>query len=98
VGDRVVLATCSTWPELSASDQCLATALRARGRTVEAAPWNGPLAPFARTGAVILRATWDYHAVPDLYRAWLARLDAARTFNPPRWCSGTSRRRTSSTW
>jgi len=79
----IVLATCATWPALYASDTCLAAALRARGRLVEAAPWNGPFAPFAVAAAVVVRATWDYHADPDAYRAWLARLDPARTFNPP---------------
>jgi len=79
----IVLATCARWPELGASDTRLAEALRARGRRVEAAPWNGPFAPFASSAAVIVRATWDYHEAPDAYRGWLARLDPARTFNPP---------------
>lgn len=79
----VVLATCARWPELGASDARLAQALRARGRRVEVAPWNGPFAPFAASAAVMVRATWDYHETPDAYRAWLARLDPARTFNPP---------------
>ena len=84
----IVLATCARWPELSASDARLAEALRARGRHVEAAPWNGPFTPFAAASAVVIRATWDYHEAPDAYLAWLARLDPARTFNPPsliRW-------------
>jgi len=87
-GAPVVLATCAAWPALSASDQRLADALRARGRAVEAAPWNGPFAPFASAAAVVIRATWDYHEAPDAYLAWLARLEARRTFNPPplvRW-------------
>jgi glutathione synthase/RimK-type ligase-like ATP-grasp enzyme len=83
MAEPIVLATCARWPVLSASDECLAQALRARGRTVEVAPWNGPFDPFEAAAAVIIRATWDYHAAPDRYRAWLARLDAARTFNPP---------------
>lgn len=84
----IVLATCAAWPEPGASDQCLAAALRARGHAVEAAPWNGPFPPFAGAAAIVVRATWDYHEAPDAYRAWLDRLDAARTFNPPaliRW-------------
>ena len=84
----IVLATCATWPELSASDQCLAAALRARQQRVTDAPWNGPFAPFAQATAVVIRSTWDYHRAPDAYLAWLDRLDARRTFNPPaliRW-------------
>jgi glutathione synthase/RimK-type ligase-like ATP-grasp enzyme len=79
----IVLATCARWPQPTASDARLADTLRARGRRVEAAPWNGPFAPFASAAAVVVRATWDYHEAPDAYRAWLARLDPARTFNPP---------------
>ena len=70
------------------SDRCLADALERRGCGVEAAPWNGPFAPFARAAAVVIRATWDYHQALDEYRAWLDRVDATRTFNAPdlvRW-------------
>ena len=84
----IVLATCAAWPELSASDARLDAALAARGWRVVAAPWNGPFAPFVDAAAVVIRSTWDYHHAPDAYVAWLARLDAARTFNPPelvRW-------------
>jgi len=88
VADPIVLATCTAWPDLLASDQRLADALRTRGRTVQVAPWNGPFEPFTRAASVVLRATWDYHTAPDQYRDWVARLDPARTFNPPelvRW-------------
>ena len=84
----VVLVTCATWPELSASDQCLAAALRGRGYRVTAAPWNGPFTPFAGAAAVVVRSSWDYHEAADAYRAWLGRLEPDRTFNPPdliRW-------------
>jgi glutathione synthase/RimK-type ligase-like ATP-grasp enzyme len=84
----IVLATCAKWPELSASDQHLAEALRARGRAVAAAPWNGPPEPFRHAAAVVLRSTWDYHEAPDAYLDWIGGLDPYRTFNPPdlvRW-------------
>jgi glutathione synthase/RimK-type ligase-like ATP-grasp enzyme len=84
----IVLVTCRAWPDLSASDRCLATALQARGCRVEAAMWNGPFAPFAGAAAVVIRSSWDYHETPDAYRAWLDRLDPERTFNAPalvRW-------------
>ena len=80
----IVLVTCAAWPELSASDGCLAAALRARGHRVEAAPWNGPFAPFAAAAAVVVRSSWDYHEAVDAYRAWLDRLEPDRTFNAPR--------------
>jgi len=84
----IVLATCLKWPELSASDRCLADALRTRGCDVAAAPWNGTFAPFRDAVAVVLRSSWDYHEAPDAYLEWLERLDARRTFNAPalvRW-------------
>ena len=83
-----MLATCAAWPELSTSDACLAAALCARDWHVDAAAWNGRFEPFADAAAVVIRSTWDYHGAPDAYRAWLARLDAAHTFNTPalvRW-------------
>lgn len=86
--ERVVLATCAAWPELSASDQRLAEALRTRGCTVDVAPWNGSFDPFVHAAAVVLRATWDYHTAPNRYGDWLGRLDPARTYNRPalvRW-------------
>jgi len=86
--DRVVLATCRAWPELSPSDRAFVDALERRGFRAERAPWNGPSGPFAGAATVVIRATWDYHQALDDYRAWLERLDAARTFNTPelvRW-------------
>lgn len=50
--------------------------------SVDVAPWNGPFAPFADAGAVVIRSSWDYHTALDDYRRWLARLDPSRTFNP----------------
>jgi glutathione synthase/RimK-type ligase-like ATP-grasp enzyme len=84
----IVLVTCAVWPEPSASDQCLAAALRARGHVVDVAPWNGGFAPFARARAAVVRSAWDYHEAPDAYLAWLDRLEPERTFNAPdliRW-------------
>lgn len=86
--DRVVLATCRAWPELSQSDRDFADALEQRGFRVQSASWNGPFAPFDGARAIVIRSTWDYHESLDDYRAWLGRLDRSRTFNPPdlvRW-------------
>ena len=86
--NTIVLATCTAWPDLTASDACLATALRTRGWDPRTAVWNGDAAPFTGAAAVVVRATWDYHVAPDAYLAWLDRLDPQRTFNSPdliRW-------------
>jgi glutathione synthase/RimK-type ligase-like ATP-grasp enzyme len=79
----IVLVTCAAWPEPSASDQCLAAALRARGHAVDAAPWNGTFEPFAGAEAIVVRSSWDYHEAPQAYRAWLDRLPPGWTFNAP---------------
>lgn len=83
-----MIATCATWPDISASDQSLAAALRGRGWDVTPAPWNGDFTPFARPAAIVVRSTWDFHEASDAYLAWLGRLDPRRTFNAPdliRW-------------
>jgi glutathione synthase/RimK-type ligase-like ATP-grasp enzyme len=79
----ITLVTCRRWPDLSASDQLYAEALRARGCTVRAAPWNGPKTPFLETGAVVLRANWDYHHELTAFTNWLTWLEhsGVRLFN-----------------
>jgi len=79
----ITIATCLTWPALSASDACLARVLEARGHRVIAAPWNGPFEPFRDADAVVIRSSWDYHHAADRYHDWLGRLDPDRTFNHP---------------
>jgi glutathione synthase/RimK-type ligase-like ATP-grasp enzyme len=81
---RVCFVTCSTWPNVSASDQLVAEALARRDVTVEARAWNGAVQDFARFDAVVLRSNWDYHHAIDAFAAWLDRLDAAgaRVWNP----------------
>lgn len=82
--------TCTTWPEISASDGLVRDALGRRGVAVEARPWNGPVQNFERFDAVILRSNWDYHHAIDAFAGWLEALEAAgaRVWNPPplvRW-------------
>lgn len=72
-----VLVTCTTWPDLSASDRRYADALASRGITVTDAPWNGPFEPFATADVVVLRSNWDYHHQLDGFIAWLDRVTAA---------------------
>jgi glutathione synthase/RimK-type ligase-like ATP-grasp enzyme len=83
---RVCFATCTTWPDICASDALVAAALGRRGVAVEPRPWNGPRQDFAGFDAVILRSNWDYHHAVDDFAAWLDALDAAgaRVWNPTR--------------
>jgi glutathione synthase/RimK-type ligase-like ATP-grasp enzyme len=81
---RVCFVTCTTWPEVSASDAHAQAALERRGVTVDARPWNGREQDFDRFDVVILRSNWDYHHAVEAFRAWLDGLDArgARVWNP----------------
>jgi glutathione synthase/RimK-type ligase-like ATP-grasp enzyme len=87
---RVCFVTCTTWPEISASDALVRDALARRGVAVAARPWNGAVQDFDRFDAVILRSNWDYHHTIDAFAGWLDTLEAAgaRVWNPPalvRW-------------
>lgn len=87
---RVVLVTCTTWPDLSASDRLYAEALEQRGVSTVAAPWNGPLEPFIGVDLVVLRSSWDYHHDLAGFTTWLDALERAstRVLNAPslvRW-------------
>jgi len=81
---RVCFVTCTTWPEVSASDALVRDALTSRGVSVEARAWNGPVQDFARFDAVVLRSSWDYHHAIEAFTGWLDGLDAAgaRIWNP----------------
>jgi glutathione synthase/RimK-type ligase-like ATP-grasp enzyme len=86
----IVLVTCARWPDLSESDRLYARALEARGASVRAAPWNGPLEPFDAADATVMRAAWDYFEAPEAFADWLDALSGRRAavHNPPammRW-------------
>jgi glutathione synthase/RimK-type ligase-like ATP-grasp enzyme len=84
LGARVCFVTCTTWPDVSASDALAQAALERRRVAVEPLPWNGPDQGFDRFDLVILRSNWDYHHAPGAFAGWLDRLDAAgaRVWNP----------------
>jgi glutathione synthase/RimK-type ligase-like ATP-grasp enzyme len=72
---RVALVTCTTWPEISASDRLYAEALARLGVSVVGAPWNGPLEPFIAADLVVLRSNWDYHHDLAGFTDWLDALE-----------------------
>jgi len=87
---RVCFVTCTTWPEISASDALVRDALAGRGVAVEARAWNGPAQDFDGFDLVLLRSNWDYHHAIEAFAGWLDGLDRAgvRVWNPPalvRW-------------
>jgi len=83
---NLAFATCDHQPLITADDQPLADALRARGVDVTPIPWT-ELDPFALLDSppILLRSTWDYHRVPTMFTTWLQTLEHAgrQTWNPP---------------
>lgn len=88
---QLAFATCEHQPLITADDQPLADALKARGVDVTPIPWT-ELDPFATLDSppILLRSTWDYHRVPTLFRAWLQALEVSgrATWNPPAVATG----------
>lgn len=79
----IVLATAADQPDITASDELYAEALRRRGLTVVGAPWNGPREAFDGAAAVVLRSTWGYYRALAEFRAWTEAIAAStRLFNP----------------
>ncbi|MEM7091687.1 MAG: ATP-grasp domain-containing protein [Actinomycetota bacterium] len=74
----IVLATCTTWPDVSVSDRCLADELTERGHSVRGVPWNdAPIGDFTTADLVVLRSNWDFHHDLDGFGSWLDDLEAA---------------------
>ncbi|MPZ34399.1 MAG: hypothetical protein GEV13_26020 [Rhodospirillales bacterium] len=79
----IVLATAADQPDITASDELYAEALRRRGFEVLGAAWNGPRAAFDGAAAVVLRSTWGYYRVLAEFTAWAEAIAATtRLFNP----------------
>ncbi|MBX3015076.1 MAG: hypothetical protein KF832_26385 [Caldilineaceae bacterium] len=86
----ILFTTCERWPNLSPSDQLVATALAALGHQVFPMRWQADFAHFAAADLIVLRAHWDYHYDLPAFTAWLEQLTAAAlpVYNPPalvRW-------------
>lgn len=74
---QVLLVTCSSKPDLTASDAVLAAAIRSGGGEIRVEPWDGIAADTLGDITVCLRSTWDYHHRPDEFRTWIRSLQAA---------------------
>jgi glutathione synthase/RimK-type ligase-like ATP-grasp enzyme len=81
---RVALATCASIPDLTADDRLLIPALAARGISAVPAVWDDGAIDWTAFAAVVIRSTWDYHLKPQLFLAWIDRLEAlgVRLINP----------------
>ena len=81
---QILFVTCNRWPNISQSDTLVADALRARGHSVEPAPWQGDFARLQTADLILLRSNWDYHYDMPGFAAWLDQVEAAAlpTYNP----------------
>lgn len=81
---KIFFISCDRWPAISQSDTLLANALRARGHTVEPAPWQGDLTRLQTADLILLRSNWDYHYNLSGFTAWLDQVEAAALpiYNP----------------
>lgn len=87
---RIALATHAAAPGITADDALLAEALRARGATADAVPWDDPAADWSSYALVVVRSTWDYHLRAAEFERWIGALEQRRVplMNPPavlRW-------------
>ncbi len=61
----------------------LLTALRARGVRAETLEWDDPDARFEEARVTLLRATWNYHRVPERFARWVDAVSAQTAlYNP----------------
>ena len=69
--------------DLTADGRAIATELEAEGFRTEPLVWTGPV-DLEEYDAVLFRTPWDYYTVPDRFRSFLDRLDAADVdvYNP----------------
>ena len=82
MADTIVLATAAAEPDVTASDELYAEALRGRGFKVVGAPWDGLRAAFDGAAAVVIRSTWGYYRTPAAFGAWTEAMAAStRLFN-----------------
>lgn len=71
---RIALATCAAWPELTADDRLLITALQQLDVEAVAAVWDGPVA-WGRFDGVVVRSCWDYHLRLNEFLDWIEGLE-----------------------
>lgn len=72
---EIALVTYLESPELTPDDQLLADALRQRGATPRAVPWDSA-AEWSSFDLVVLRSPWDYYLRAAEFAAWIDRLEA----------------------
>jgi glutathione synthase/RimK-type ligase-like ATP-grasp enzyme len=91
----IAIAACTEYPHLTPDEAPTLAALAQLG--IEAIPrvWNDPDVDWTACDWVIIRNTWDYFTMPEVFFAWLDRLESlgVRVLNPlpiVRWNSNKS--------
>lgn len=83
---RVLFATSSGYPHLTADDRLAAAALERLGIDVAPAIWNYAMPDQLKADAIVIRSCWDYHLNLEEFTGWLAAVQEAGipTLNPVR--------------
>ncbi|MBI1295935.1 hypothetical protein GC175_13355 [bacterium] len=81
---HIVFVTCERWPNISASDNQVADALRQRGHVVEPVTWQDDVTRLQSADLILLRSQWDYHYDLAAFTTWLDHVEAATlpVYNP----------------
>lgn len=72
---KVILATCTTFPDGEPGDEVLDAALAARGVEVAWASWDDPDVDWGAADLVAVRSTWDYIERPEVFLDWTRRVE-----------------------
>ncbi len=88
--NKIALATCREYADLTNEDKLLADCLRHFGLDAQPLVWTAPNRNLTDFSAVIVRSCWDYHKKPQKFLAWIERLERnnMKVFNSPnilRW-------------
>jgi hypothetical protein len=84
---NIAIATVEWLPEEFTDDELLIGALRSRGASASALPWDDANADWSVYDLVVIRSTWDYARRHDEFLAWVDQI-GDRLLNPPaliRW-------------
>lgn len=74
---RVLLVTCSRFPDGEPGHEHLDAALRERGLSSAWVSWDDPHVDWGASELVVVRATWDYQDRPADFLAWAGGIGAS---------------------
>lgn len=81
---RIGLVTCMELPEPDPEAAPLIDAVRAKGVDAAWIAWDDPAVDWRAFDVCIVRSTWNYHRMPDLFLQWIDRASQqVPIWNPP---------------